>query len=56
MVSPTASAAYRRARQKMIVANTVALPADQIFALPANELTTPIAWFGVLCYTLQIYF
>jgi alginate O-acetyltransferase complex protein AlgI len=42
--------------KKMIVANTVALPADQIFALPAHELTAPIAWFGVLCYTLQIYF
>jgi alginate O-acetyltransferase complex protein AlgI len=42
--------------KKMIVANTVALPADNIFALSATELTTPVAWFGVLCYTLQIYF
>jgi alginate O-acetyltransferase complex protein AlgI len=42
--------------KKMIIANVVAVPARDIFALPANELTTPVAWFGVLCYTLQIYF
>lgn len=42
--------------KKMIVANTVALPADNIFALPAAELTTPLAWVGIVCYTLQIYF
>src|ERR1017187_4956682 len=42
--------------KKMIIANAVAVPADQIFSLPADELSTPVAWFGVLCYTLQIYF
>jgi alginate O-acetyltransferase complex protein AlgI len=42
--------------KKVLIANTVALPADQIFSLPANELSTPVAWFGILCYTLQIYF
>jgi alginate O-acetyltransferase complex protein AlgI len=42
--------------KKVLIANTVALPADQIFLMPANELSTPTAWFGVLCYTLQIYF
>ncbi len=42
--------------KKVLIANTVAAPADQIFALPANELTAPTAWFGILCYTLQIYF
>ena len=42
--------------KKVLIANTVALPADQIFSLPADELSTPVAWFGVLCYTLQIYF
>ena len=42
--------------KKMIIANAVAVPADQIFALPANELPPAVAWFGVLCYTLQIYF
>jgi alginate O-acetyltransferase complex protein AlgI len=42
--------------KKMIIANAVAVPADQIFALPAGELTPSLAWFGTLCYTVQIYF
>ena len=42
--------------KKMLVANTVAGPADRIFALPASDLTTGLAWLGVACYTLQIYF
>ena len=42
--------------KKMIIANAVALPADQIFALTADELTTATAWFGIICYSLQIYF
>src|ERR1019366_5254306 len=42
--------------KKMIVANVVAVPADQIFALPANQLTPALAWFGALCYAIQIYF
>jgi alginate O-acetyltransferase complex protein AlgI len=42
--------------KKMIIANAVALPADQIFALPSGDLTPALAWFGTLCYTVQIYF
>lgn len=42
--------------KKVILANTFAQAADQIFALPAAELGTAISWFGVLVYTLQIYF
>jgi alginate O-acetyltransferase complex protein AlgI len=42
--------------KKMIIANAVALPADEIFALPAGQLSAPVAWLGVVCYTLQIYF
>lgn len=42
--------------KKMIIANAVALPADQIFALPKDELSLGVAWFGILCYTVQIYF
>ncbi len=42
--------------KKMIIANTVALPADKIFALPASQLTPSLTWLAVLCYTLQIYF
>jgi len=42
--------------KKVIIANAVALPADQIFGLPAKELTPALAWLGTLCYTFQIYF
>ncbi|MEP7116433.1 MAG: MBOAT family O-acyltransferase, partial [Acidobacteriota bacterium] len=42
--------------KKMLVANIVAGPADQIFALPPAQLTAPLAWLAVSCYTLQIYF
>ena len=42
--------------KKLLLANTLALPADEIFALPGSELTTGLAWLGVVCYTLQIYF
>jgi alginate O-acetyltransferase complex protein AlgI len=42
--------------KKMIIANAVAAPADQIFALPASQLSAPVAWLGVCCYTIQIYF
>lgn len=42
--------------KKMLIANALAVPADKIFGLPANELTMPVAWLGAICYTLQIYF
>ncbi len=42
--------------KKMIIANAVARPADAIFGLPSDELTGPVAWLGVVCYGLQIYF
>jgi alginate O-acetyltransferase complex protein AlgI len=42
--------------KKMLIANTVALPADQIFALPTGQLTASLAWLALVCYTAQIYF
>ncbi len=42
--------------KKMLVANTVAVAADRIFALPTSELTCGVAWLGAFAYTLQIYF
>jgi alginate O-acetyltransferase complex protein AlgI len=42
--------------KKMILANTVAVIADQVFATPASEIPVAVAWLGILCYTLQIYF
>jgi alginate O-acetyltransferase complex protein AlgI len=42
--------------KKMLLANAAAVPADQIFALPAGELSPAVAWLGIITYTLQIYF
>jgi len=42
--------------KKVLVANTLGQAADRVFALPAAELTTPLAWLGIVGYTLQIYF
>jgi alginate O-acetyltransferase complex protein AlgI len=42
--------------KKLLIANTAALPADLIFALPGDELTAAVAWFGVICYAIQLYF
>jgi alginate O-acetyltransferase complex protein AlgI len=42
--------------KKMLIANTLAGPADRIFGMPAGELTAAHAWLAVACYTLQIYF
>src|SRR6185369_16388966 len=38
--------------KKMLIANTLAEPADRIFAMPAAELTAAHAWLAVSCYTL----
>jgi len=42
--------------KKVLIANTLAVPADQIFSLPPDGLSTTCAWYGLVCYTLQIYF
>ncbi len=42
--------------KKMMIANVVARPVDQIFALPADQLTTGLAWLAIVGYALQIYF
>jgi alginate O-acetyltransferase complex protein AlgI len=40
----------------VLIANTVAGVADKIFALPGDALRPDLAWLGVVCYTVQIYF
>lgn len=42
--------------QKVLIANTLALPADRLFGADHAELSAPTAWLGLLCYTLQIYY
>ena len=42
--------------QKVLIANTIARPVDEIFLIPHDQLNLSIAWFGAIGYTLQIYF
>jgi alginate O-acetyltransferase complex protein AlgI len=42
--------------KKVLVANPLGAVADQVFAIPGNELTWGVAWLGALCYAFQIYF
>jgi len=42
--------------KKVLVANTVAVIVDRIFAFSPNELTRELAWLGISFYSLQIYF
>ncbi len=42
--------------KKMLIANSFALVADDIFALPTSGLTTCTAWLGALAYSIQIYY
>ncbi len=42
--------------KKMLIANTVAKTADLIFTIKPYLIRPEVAWLGVICYTLQIYF
>jgi alginate O-acetyltransferase complex protein AlgI len=42
--------------KKVIIADSIAPLADAAFNTPADEMTTAVAWFGAIAYTLQIYF
>ncbi len=41
--------------KKVLIANLVAGPADAVFGMPAVDLTASEAWFGAVCYAVQIY-
>ena len=42
--------------KKMLVANALSVPADRVFGLQHGELSAAVAWYGIVCYALQIYF
>ena len=42
--------------KKVLIANTLAAYADQVFAMNYADLPTATAWIGILSYTFQIYF
>jgi alginate O-acetyltransferase complex protein AlgI len=42
--------------KKVLIANTLALQADALFAIPTSYLTPSLSWLGAVLYALQIYF
>jgi alginate O-acetyltransferase complex protein AlgI len=42
--------------KKVLIANTVGLVADKVFATPIQGMEVWTAWLGAICYTLQIYY
>jgi alginate O-acetyltransferase complex protein AlgI len=42
--------------KKVLIADILATPVDNIFALPAESLTFSFSWVAVFFYTLEIYF
>ncbi len=42
--------------KKIIISDTLAKTANAIFTIPATEQTAALAWLGIVCFTLQIYF
>ncbi|EPR39794.1 membrane bound O-acyl transferase MBOAT family protein [Desulfovibrio sp. X2] len=42
--------------KKMLLANSMGAVADSIMAVPAGDLHASLAWLGIACYALQIYY
>lgn len=42
--------------KKIVIANTAAIIADNIFNMPAAESSIISTWVGVICYSIQIFF
>jgi alginate O-acetyltransferase complex protein AlgI len=42
--------------KKVLIANTLAVPADAIFSVSSAQLTSSLSWLGIVCYSFQLYF
>jgi alginate O-acetyltransferase complex protein AlgI len=42
--------------KKVIISGPIAYVADRIFSTPTELMSTPMAWLGAACYTLQVYY
>jgi len=42
--------------KKVLLADTLAKTANLIFVIPGNEMPASVAWLGIVCFTLQIYY
>lgn len=42
--------------KKVLIANPMGRVADSIFSLSGGDLSSGLAWLGIICYTIQIYY
>lgn len=42
--------------KKVLIANVMGAKADEIIGMGGGDISTPVAWIGMLAYTFQIYF
>jgi alginate O-acetyltransferase complex protein AlgI len=42
--------------KKVMIADPIGAVADMALGVPATEISTSVAWLGIICYTLQIYY
>ena len=42
--------------KKVLIADTLGITVDEIFELSNGQMSTPIAWVGIVAYAFQIYF
>jgi alginate O-acetyltransferase complex protein AlgI len=42
--------------KKVLIANVLGQEVDRIFSIPTGELSTSMAWIGIIAYSFQIYF
>lgn len=42
--------------KKVLIANVLGEQVDKIFAMPPGDISTPVAWIGIIAYSFQIYY
>lgn len=42
--------------KKVLLADTIGVTSDELFALPTADLTAGLAWLAAVCFALQVYF
>lgn len=42
--------------KKILVANSMGFVADEVFSLQLNDISSSLAWIGIIAYSMQIYY
>ncbi|MGZ3653349.1 MAG: MBOAT family O-acyltransferase [Bdellovibrionota bacterium] len=42
--------------KKVLIADPLGAPVEHVFSLSPSDLSSGAAWYGIICYTIQIYF